>query len=103
MRSARPRSRLGELFGAGTVDARGELDGHVDARVEYAARKAGTGFDRVSVTTKFEMGHATNVCFFRFAQGLAGAEASREAAEAMAGLERTLALDRDGGRFLALR
>ena len=101
--AARTRSRLAELFGAGAADARGELDSHIDARVEYAARKAGAGFDRVSVTTKFEMGHAINVCFFRFAQGLAGVEASKDAAEAMAGLERTLALDRDSDHFLALR
>lgn len=85
-------SRLGRLFGADAVDARGDLSPHrpLAASVSASFRKSGKGYKDFGVKVNVEMGHLFNVCFFRFTEGLAEVKFEDDARTAMDRLEQTL-------------
>ena len=85
-------SRLGRLFGADAVDARGELSPHrpLTASVSASFRKSGKGYKDFGVKVNIEMGHMFNVCFFRFTEALAEVKFEDDARTAMDRLEQTL-------------
>jgi len=88
---------LSATFGVREPDMRGGHSpyGSLSASVTFSATKSGEEMHDPEVVVKFSFDHKVNVCLFSFTRSLHGVEPWDRAAESMAALERTLALDWD--------